>query len=598
MTMGRDVTILATDVSAGRPRPRPRERRRPRGRGRDAVRRGRPAAGVLPDDGAPFDVVLANLPYVRTDAIDGLPIAASFEPRAGARRRAGRARRHPGAARPPADALAADGVALLEIGADQGESAPAAVAARAARAGRRRSSRTSPACRGSSASSARRGRRWLSARPGEPRDRGRRCRPAPRSRSGCRARHRRHARRRRPRHRTANPGRDPRRDGRAASRSSLVTGPDGDQRPAVRPDRSASIEPIVGYQGALIRALPPRRRRPAARAAPRPHARCAAAAAREVDRLVARRVGLEPAPQPPRAVRRPGRRPARRGLLGVPRRAGRARRPDLAAWIRQPVSKVLAVGARPDPRADDAPTPRRRFAGRADVTLSHPRFLEFLAPGRLEGPRRPLAGAPRPASRSAQTSWRSATSSTTSRCSPRSATAPRCRRAPDGGPGGRPLRRAAGRRGGRRRPDRAARAGLAAPTRPGRAARAGAASTTPRSCAGDRPHDAPGSSPTTPPAGPRPIEVLRAGGIVALPTDTVYGIAVALDDAGRDRGAVRGQATGRRTRAIMLLLADAAQAPAIGAVAAGRGRARRRVLAGRPDARRAAAAGRRAAGRR
>ena len=42
---------------------------------------------VLPDDGAPFDLILANLPYVRTDAIAGLPVAASFEPRVGPRRR-------------------------------------------------------------------------------------------------------------------------------------------------------------------------------------------------------------------------------------------------------------------------------------------------------------------------------------------------------------------------------------------------------------------------------------------------------------------------------------------------------------------------------
>jgi L-threonylcarbamoyladenylate synthase len=59
------------------------------------------------------------------------------------------------------------------------------------------------------------------------------------------------------------------------------------------------------------------------------------------------------------------------------------------------------------------------------------------------------------------------------------------------------------------------------------------------------------------------IAVLRAGGIVALPTDTVYGIAVALGTPGgiealfaaKDRPPDRG---------IMLLLADAAQAPEIG----------------------------------
>lgn len=59
------------------------------------------------------------------------------------------------------------------------------------------------------------------------------------------------------------------------------------------------------------------------------------------------------------------------------------------------------------------------------------------------------------------------------------------------------------------------------------------------------------------------IEVLRRGGIVALPTDTVYGIAVALDTPG---GLEALFAAKRRPpdRAIMLLLADAAQAPEIG----------------------------------
>jgi L-threonylcarbamoyladenylate synthase len=59
------------------------------------------------------------------------------------------------------------------------------------------------------------------------------------------------------------------------------------------------------------------------------------------------------------------------------------------------------------------------------------------------------------------------------------------------------------------------------------------------------------------------IEVLRAGGIVALPTDTVYGIAVALETPG---GIEALFAAKRRPpdKGIMLLLADAAQAPTIG----------------------------------
>ena len=59
------------------------------------------------------------------------------------------------------------------------------------------------------------------------------------------------------------------------------------------------------------------------------------------------------------------------------------------------------------------------------------------------------------------------------------------------------------------------------------------------------------------------IEVLRAGGIVALPTDTVYGIAVALDTPG---GIEALFAAKRRPpdKGVVLLLADATQAPSIG----------------------------------
>jgi L-threonylcarbamoyladenylate synthase len=59
------------------------------------------------------------------------------------------------------------------------------------------------------------------------------------------------------------------------------------------------------------------------------------------------------------------------------------------------------------------------------------------------------------------------------------------------------------------------------------------------------------------------IEVLRAGGIVALPTDTVYGIGVALDAPG---GIERLFAAKSRPpdKAIALLLADVAQAEEIG----------------------------------
>ena len=58
-------------------------------------------------------------------------------------------------------------------------------------------------------------------------------------------------------------------------------------------------------------------------------------------------------------------------------------------------------------------------------------------------------------------------------------------------------------------------------------------------------------------------EVLRGGGVVALPTDTVYGVGVALDAPG---GIERLFAAKRRPpeKGIMLLLDDAAQAADIG----------------------------------
>ncbi len=58
--------------------------------------------------------------------------------------------------------------------------------------------------------------------------------------------------------------------------------------------------------------------------------------------------------------------------------------PDLAAWIRRPVTKILAVAPAPLP-TELMPVARAHFAGRAEVTVSHPEFLEFLAPGVSKG---------------------------------------------------------------------------------------------------------------------------------------------------------------------------------------------------------------------
>jgi release factor glutamine methyltransferase len=78
-------------------------------------------ADLLPADAAGFDLILANLPYVRHEAMAGLPRAASFEPALaldggvdGLEVIGRLLDRLPGT-------LDGDGVALLEIGADQGE---------------------------------------------------------------------------------------------------------------------------------------------------------------------------------------------------------------------------------------------------------------------------------------------------------------------------------------------------------------------------------------------------------------------------------------------------------------------------------------------
>jgi Cof subfamily protein (haloacid dehalogenase superfamily) len=58
--------------------------------------------------------------------------------------------------------------------------------------------------------------------------------------------------------------------------------------------------------------------------------------------------------------------------------------PDLAGSIQHPVTKVLAVGEPPSP-TELAPLARKRFAGVADLTMSHHRFLEIVAPGVSKG---------------------------------------------------------------------------------------------------------------------------------------------------------------------------------------------------------------------
>jgi Cof subfamily protein (haloacid dehalogenase superfamily) len=58
--------------------------------------------------------------------------------------------------------------------------------------------------------------------------------------------------------------------------------------------------------------------------------------------------------------------------------------PDVAERATRPVTKVVAIGEG-EHSLDVLDEGRAYFAGRAEVTLSHPRFLEFLAPGVSKG---------------------------------------------------------------------------------------------------------------------------------------------------------------------------------------------------------------------
>lgn len=120
------VDILATDISADALH-LARENAVAHGVG-DRVRL--VEADQLPPDEAPLDIVLANLPYIPTAALADLPGPVQHEPRLaldggpdGLDVIDALLRRLP-------DALRPGGIALLEIGADQGETAAARIEAR------------------------------------------------------------------------------------------------------------------------------------------------------------------------------------------------------------------------------------------------------------------------------------------------------------------------------------------------------------------------------------------------------------------------------------------------------------------------------------
>ena len=144
--------------------------------------------------------------------------------------------------------------------------------------------------------------------------------------------------------------------------------------------RLGLVDPMVGYQGAIIRAMPdPDDGRLGRLLLHRP---LDAAATREAI-VYSRSIGLSPHVNH-----------LEKFIIGAddPRIddysdwfGGRAVLvEDLAAAIRQPVSKVISVADDPIPH-EVLDVARERFAGRAEVTVSHPRFLEFLRPGVSKG---------------------------------------------------------------------------------------------------------------------------------------------------------------------------------------------------------------------
>ncbi|HEX5014096.1 MAG TPA: HAD hydrolase family protein [Candidatus Limnocylindrales bacterium] len=139
------------------------------------------------------------------------------------------------------------------------------------------------------------------------------------------------------------------------------------------------VDPVVGYQGAIIRAMSPAGGRLGRLLLHRP---LAAAAAREAI-LYSRSIGLSPhVNHLERFIIQsddPGADDYSKFL------GGRAvLTDDLSGWVRRPVSKVISVAE--TAVADGVlEATRERFAGVADVTISHPRFLEFLRPGVSKG---------------------------------------------------------------------------------------------------------------------------------------------------------------------------------------------------------------------
>ena len=137
--------------------------------------------------------------------------------------------------------------------------------------------------------------------------------------------------------------------------------------------------PLICYQGADVREMPGPDGRPGALLR---HLTLPASVAREAVAW-AREHGLGPhVNTDDRLIMEVGDREADEYELGssvIPNLV-----PDLMAAITVPVTKVLAVG-RPGLPEGLLAAGRERFAGRAEVTVSHPQYLEFMAPGAHKG---------------------------------------------------------------------------------------------------------------------------------------------------------------------------------------------------------------------
>ncbi len=138
--------------------------------------------------------------------------------------------------------------------------------------------------------------------------------------------------------------------------------------------------PVVGYQGALIREMPlPGSKRLGKLLI---HTPMPASAAREIVTWTRER-GLDPhLNHLERFIVRaddPRFEDYSMFMGSEPERAD-----DLAGSIGHPITKILAAAEPPLP-SELAPLARERFSATAAVTLSHPRYLEFTAPGVSKG---------------------------------------------------------------------------------------------------------------------------------------------------------------------------------------------------------------------